>query len=78
MSQMFLEFKEKVCLNLVLAQFIKRLMVKKYTQRLKKKAAHLLYFLVKNHGFIDGNKRISAALFVYFLDRNGALVNEGI
>lgn len=45
---------------------------------IEEKAAHLLYFLVKNHGFIDGNKRISAALFVYFLDRNGALVNEGI
>ncbi len=45
---------------------------------IEEKAAHLLYFLVKNHGFIDGNKRIAAALFVYFLDRNDALINEGI
>lgn len=37
------------------------------------KAANLLYLLVKNHAFIDGNKRIAAALFVYFLDKNGAL-----
>ena len=42
---------------------------------LEEKAAHLLYFLVKNHAFVDGNKRIAAALFLWFLDRNGALVN---
>jgi prophage maintenance system killer protein len=34
---------------------------------LEEKAAHLLYFLVKDHGFLDGNKRIAATLFVYFL-----------
>jgi prophage maintenance system killer protein len=41
----------------------------------REKAAHLLYFLVKNHAFIDGNKRIAAALFVYFLDKNDLLYN---
>lgn len=40
------------------------------------KAAHLLYFLVKNHAFIDGNKRIAAAIFVYFLDKNDLLYTE--
>ena len=40
---------------------------------LEEKAAHLLYFLVKNHAFVDGNKRIAAAVFLWFLDRNGAL-----
>lgn len=40
---------------------------------LEEKAAHLLYFLVKNHAFVDGNKRIAAALFLWFLDRNDAL-----
>lgn len=40
---------------------------------LEEKAAHLLYFLVKNHAFVDGNKRIAAALFLWFLDRNNAL-----
>ncbi len=39
----------------------------------QEKAAHLLYFLVKNHAFFDGNKRIAAALFVHFLDKNGLL-----
>ena len=41
---------------------------------LEEKAAHLLYFLVKNHAFVDGNKRIAAALFLWFLETNGALV----
>lgn len=39
----------------------------------EEKAANLLYFVVKNHSFSDGNKRIAAFLFVYFLDRNGCL-----
>lgn len=39
----------------------------------QEKAANLLYFVVKNHSFLDGNKRIAAALFLYFLDRNGLL-----
>jgi prophage maintenance system killer protein len=39
------------------------------------KAANLLYLTVKNHSFTDGNKRIAAALFVYFLDKNSALRN---
>lgn len=40
------------------------------------KAAHLLYFVVKNHPFSDGNKRSGAFLFVDFLHRNGRLLNE--
>ena len=39
----------------------------------EEKAANLLYFVVKNHSFSDGNKRIAAFLFVYFLDRNNCL-----
>ncbi|TNF06690.1 MAG: hypothetical protein EP323_04490 [Gammaproteobacteria bacterium] len=40
------------------------------------KAAHLLYFVVKNHPFADGNKRSGAFLFVDFLHRNGRLLNS--
>ncbi len=43
---------------------------------LEDKAAHLLYFVVKNHSFIDGNKRIGAFLLIWFLERNQALLNE--
>ncbi|MFA5700489.1 MAG: virulence protein RhuM/Fic/DOC family protein [Desulfuromonas sp.] len=39
----------------------------------EEKAANLLYFIVKNHAFSDGNKRIAAAIFIYFLARNGIL-----
>jgi prophage maintenance system killer protein len=40
---------------------------------LEEKAANLLYFLVKNHSFVDGNKRIAAALFLWFLEKNNTL-----
>ncbi len=40
---------------------------------LEEKAAHLLYFVIKAHPFIDGNKRIASFLFVYFLDKNNYL-----
>ncbi len=40
---------------------------------IEEKAANLLYFIVKNHSFTDGNKRIAAGLFVYFLDKNKVL-----
>ncbi|WP_273276210.1 RhuM family protein [Maribacter polysiphoniae] len=39
----------------------------------EEKAAHLLYFIVKNHSFTDGNKRIAAFIFVWFLERNNLL-----
>lgn len=42
----------------------------------EEKAAHLLYFVVKNHSFSDGNKRIAAFLFVWFLEGNGLLYRE--
>lgn len=44
---------------------------------LEEKAAHLLYFVTKNHSFYDGNKRIAATMFLYFLDRNGVLFMDG-
>jgi prophage maintenance system killer protein len=41
---------------------------------LENKAAHLLYFLVKNHSFADGNKRIAVALFLWFMQKNKVLL----
>lgn len=40
---------------------------------IEEKAANLLYFIIKNHSFTDGNKRIAAFMFLYFLDKNGIL-----
>ncbi|WP_446786405.1 RhuM family protein [Macellibacteroides fermentans] len=42
----------------------------------EEKAANLLYLITKNHSFSDGNKRIAAALFLYFLDKNNKLYRE--
>lgn len=42
---------------------------------IESKAAHLLYFVVKNHPFTDGNKRSAAFMFVDFLNRNSRLLN---
>jgi len=43
---------------------------------IEEKAANLLYFVVKNHSFSDGNKRIAAYLFVWFLEKNSILYRE--
>lgn len=40
---------------------------------IQEKAANLLYLIIKNHSFLDGNKRIGCSLFLYYLDRNGLL-----
>jgi prophage maintenance system killer protein len=44
---------------------------------LEEKAVMLLYFIVKNHSFVDGNKRIAAACFLYFLSKNKMLYDLG-
>ena len=43
---------------------------------IEEKAANLLYFITKNHSFSDGNKRIAAFLFLYFLERNEILYDN--
>ena len=43
---------------------------------IQEKAANFLYLITKNHTFIDGNKRIAATLFIYFLEFYGILYNE--
>ncbi|MCK5706475.1 MAG: virulence protein RhuM/Fic/DOC family protein [Candidatus Aureabacteria bacterium] len=42
----------------------------------EEKAAYLLYFVTKNHSFVDGNKRIAAALFICFLQKNAILLHK--
>ena len=44
---------------------------------LEEKAANLLYFMIKDHPFADGCKRIAASLFLEFLNKNGALFDDG-
>ena len=44
---------------------------------MEEKAANLLYFMIKDHPFADGCKRIAASLFLEFLNRNNVLFREG-
>ena len=44
---------------------------------IREKAANLLYFMIKDHPFADGCKRIAASLFLEFLSRNNALFRDG-
>lgn len=43
---------------------------------IEEKAANLLYFITKNHSFVDGNKRIAAACFLYFMQKNNSLLKS--
>jgi prophage maintenance system killer protein len=43
---------------------------------IEEKASNLLYFITKNHSFVDGNKRIAASIFLYFMDKNGLLYKK--
>ncbi len=45
---------------------------------LEEKAAHLLYFVTKDHSFFDGNKRIAVTIFLYFLYQNKRLFTDGM
>jgi len=50
---------------------------KMFTILPKEKASNFLYLIVKNHTFIDGNKRIAATLFIYFLQFYNILYKDG-
>ncbi|MFW5888110.1 MAG: RhuM family protein [Patescibacteria group bacterium] len=43
---------------------------------IESKSSHLLYFIIKDHPFVDGNKRIGSLLFVHFLDKNNYLYKK--
>ena len=44
----------------------------------EEKAANLLYFITKNHSFYDGNKRIAASIFIFFLHKNNMLYKDNV
>lgn len=76
-SSVFGVEKEKGKLNGILAAVYQDVFGQEVYPTLEEKAAHLLYFLVKDHPFVDGCKRIAATLFLEFLNRNNALVRAG-
>lgn len=76
-SQVFGVEKEQGKLNGIFAAIYQDVFGQEVYPSLEEKAAHLLYFLVKDHPFVDGCKRIAATLFLEFLNRNNALVKSG-
>ena len=57
--------------------FIKVLTGQDVYKSIEEKGANFLYLIVKNHVFVDGNKRIAATLFIYFLNFYGILYKNG-
>ena len=73
MSNVFGVEKEQGKLNGIIEQVYQNVFGQELYPSLEEKAAHLLYFLVKDHPFADGCKRIAATLFINFLYRNNHL-----
>ena len=69
----FLLLKEIKAQNQLLEIFIKVLHGQYIYKSIEEKGANFLYLIVKNHVFADGNKRIAATLFIYFLNFYGIL-----
>lgn len=76
-SSVFGVEKEEGKLNGILAAVYQNVFGQEVYHSLEEKAAHLLYFLVKDHPFADGCKRIAATLFLEFLNKNHALIKGG-
>ena len=76
-SSVFGVEKEEGKLNGILAAVYQNVFGQEVYPSLEEKAAHLLYFLVKDHPFADGCERIAATLFLEFLNKNHALIKGG-
>ena len=76
MSTVFGVEKEEDKLNGIIAQVYQDVFGQELYPSIEEKAAHLLYFLVKDHPFADGCKRIAATLFINFLYKNNHLYRD--
>ena len=76
MSDVFGVEKEKGKLNGIICQIYQHVFGQELYPSIEEKAAHLLYFLVKDHPFADGCKRIAATLFINFLYKNNRLYKD--
>ena len=72
-----MQLKEIKDWNQLLVTFIKVLHGQDIYKSIEEKGANFLYLIVKNHVFADGNKRIAATLFIYFLNFYGILYKNG-
>ena len=75
-SDVFGVEKQPGKLNGIISQIYQNVFGEELYPSIEEKAAHLLYFLVKDHPFADGCKRIAATLFINFLFKNNHLYRE--
>lgn len=69
--------KEKGKLEGILAAIYQNVFGEELYPSIEEKAANLLYFIIKDHPFVDGCKRIGASLFLEFLNKNNHLIIDG-
>ncbi len=74
-SQLFGQEIDKK-LESIVANLYQTFVGKELYSSIEEKSAHLLYFVIKDHPFTDGNKRIASVLFIYFLKLNNYLLKE--
>ncbi len=77
-TEFFAQEREKDAITGIIGSVFQAVFGRDSYETLEEKAAHLLYFFVKNHPFVDGNKRSGAFAFVWFLDKSGLLQREKI
>jgi prophage maintenance system killer protein/predicted XRE-type DNA-binding protein len=77
-TEFFAQEREKDAITGIIGSVFQAVFGRDAYETLEEKAAHLLYFFVKNHPFIDGNKRSGAFAFVWFLNKSGILQREKI
>lgn len=70
-TEIFAQERQKGNLEGIIGNIFQAVFGKDVYQTLEEKSAHLLYFFVKNHPFVDGNKRSGAFVFVWFLQKAG-------
>lgn len=76
-SDVFGVEKEEGKLNGILAAIYQNVFGTELYPSIEEKAANLLYFLIKDHPFVDGCKRIGASIFLEFLNKNKHLIIDG-
>jgi len=77
-TELFAQEKTKDALGGILGNVLQSAFGREMYESVEEKAAHLLYFVVKNHAFVDGNKRTGAFCFVWFLSKAGIKYNDKI
>ena len=72
-TEIFAQERKQHAVEAIVGNVFQSLFGKNVYETVEEKAAHLLYFVVKNHPFVDGNKRTGAFCFVWFLNKAGIL-----